>query len=309
MGGGGYSSSARSTRAVEYGFYTKSRDEVFSSREIPQEMNPNGVVLRESRDSEEHPYSFPIIIALDMTGSMGHVPHYLVKDGLPLIMDTLLQKGIDHPQVLFMGIGDYEFDQAPLQIGQFESSDQMLDHWLTTVWLEGKGGNNDYESYSLAWMFAGMYTEIDSLVKRGKKGVLITIGDEHNCPKVTENAMKRIMGPGQHKTLNSSELLELASEKYECFHIHVRATTSGRRQTVMDSWRQLMKDNLLIAETQEDISKLVVKAVLTSNNQSNHQQINQEVMNNKGGEEVSNETSDSMDIPEPTINIFGKKTE
>ena len=48
------------------------------------------------------------ILALDVTGSMGSIPHYLVKDGLPNIMDGLIKKGIADPQVLFMGIGDHE---------------------------------------------------------------------------------------------------------------------------------------------------------------------------------------------------------
>lgn len=38
--------------------------------------------IRECRDSEEHPESLPIIIALDVTGSMGMVPHSLITGGL-----------------------------------------------------------------------------------------------------------------------------------------------------------------------------------------------------------------------------------
>lgn len=41
------------------------------------------VGVRECRDSEEHPETTPIIIALDVTGSMGRIPHDLVKNQLP----------------------------------------------------------------------------------------------------------------------------------------------------------------------------------------------------------------------------------
>ena len=85
---------------------------------------------------------------------MGHVPHALVQDGLPHIMETILKKGVEDPQVLFLAIGDHTCDEAPLQVGQFESSDELLDRWLTDVYLEGHGGGNDGESYMLAWYFA-----------------------------------------------------------------------------------------------------------------------------------------------------------
>jgi hypothetical protein len=70
------------------------------------------VAIRESRDSTDHPNALPIILALDVTGSMGSIPHYLVKEGLPHLMDGIIQKGFPDPQVLFLGIGDHECDDV-----------------------------------------------------------------------------------------------------------------------------------------------------------------------------------------------------
>ena len=122
MGCGTYSSAAREIRAVENGYHSKSTRDIFTERSLNSEMSPYGLDVRESRDSAEHPDSFPIIIALDVTGSMGSIPTYLVKKGLPDIMDKIIKSGIKGPQVLFLGIGDHEYDDAPLQVGQFESS-------------------------------------------------------------------------------------------------------------------------------------------------------------------------------------------
>ena len=168
MGGGTYSSTTRHERAVTSGYYSKPKEEIFKQREINNAMNPYGISIRESRDSVEHPNSLAIILALDVTGSMGSIPHHLVKDGLPDIMQGIIDKGLKDPQLLFLAIGDHECgDKAPLQVGQFESSDELLDKWLTDVFLEGGGGSNEGESYLLAWYFASLHTSIDCLEKRG----------------------------------------------------------------------------------------------------------------------------------------------
>ena len=44
--------------------------QIYSSQKLADELNPKNVI-RECRDSEEHPNTFPIILALDVTGSMG----------------------------------------------------------------------------------------------------------------------------------------------------------------------------------------------------------------------------------------------
>lgn len=261
MGGGTYSSVSRthSIRAAMYA--TSSPTAIFMERSINNAMNPCGVQIRESRDSSEHPESLAIIIALDVTGSMGSVPLYLVKEGLPAIMDAIINSGIKDPQVLFLGIGDHECDHAPLQVGQFESSDELLDKWLTTIFLEGGGGSNYGESYMLAWYFAAYHTDIDCLNKRGQKGFLFTIGDEPVLKSIPKVVIKSIMGDGQYEDFDSSKLLEKAMEKYNCFHIHIRETGSGSRQSVMDHWKQIIQDNLIIANRRQDVASIISEVV------------------------------------------------
>lgn len=264
MGGGVYNSVTRDIRATTVGYYTKSATEIFSERTINNAMDPNGVDIRESRDSEEHPNSFAVILGLDETGSMGSIPHYLVKHGLPTIMDKIIKGGEKDIQVLFLGIGDHECgDTAPLQVGQFESSDELLDHWLTKLYIEGGGGANYGESYLLAWYFAAKHTSIDCFEKRGRKGILFTIGDEPCLPSINKSDLKRIMGRGEYPNISSSlELLDAAREKYEVFHIHVRQGSNGMRQDVVDGWKQLLGDHLLIAERKEEIADIISSKVL-----------------------------------------------
>jgi len=264
MGGGAYSSVSHLHTIRAKGYDTKTMHEIFTARNINSSMNPYGVKIREARDSAEHPSSLAIILALDETGSMGSVPHFLVKEGLMDIMESIIKAGIADPQILFLGIGDHECDNAPLQVGQFESSDNLLDKWLTDVYLEGKGGGNDGESYLLAWYFAAFHTAIDCFEKRKQKGFLFTIGDEPVLPAVPASFLKRIMGEGQYENYSAAALLAKAREKYNVFHIHIKETASGSRQEVIDGWKQLLKGHLIAVEQRSRVAKVISDIVSNS---------------------------------------------
>src|SRR3972149_10705788 len=171
MGGGSYNLSSRSVRSKSFGYMDKSRDEIFTQskeKKIHESMNPKGVSLRECCDSEAHPDATAIQLYMDVTGSMGHIPHELIKEGLPTLMGALIQNGVPDASLMFGAIGDHECDRFPLQIGQFESGDAELDMWLTRSYLEGGGGGNTGESYLLAWYFAANHIKTDAFDKRGK---------------------------------------------------------------------------------------------------------------------------------------------
>lgn len=160
MGSGSYSYHAYANLAAERDLSTKSRAEIFENStilasntasslrsgarqfntEVKAEMLSVGV--RECRDSEEHPRSMPIIIALDVTGSMLDIPHKMITEQLPYIMGKIQQMGIPDPQLLFMAVGDHECDRYPIQIGQFESDTTKIVDMLQSFVLEGGGGGN-----------------------------------------------------------------------------------------------------------------------------------------------------------------------
>ena len=263
MGGGTYSTVDRKLRSKDFGYDTKSVNEIFVERNINSAMSPYGVKIREARDSAEHPNSVPIILALDVTGSMGSVPHYLVKEGLPHIMDSIIQKGISDPQLLFLAVGDHECDSSPLQIGQFESSDALLDMWLTKVYLEGGGGGNAGESYLLAWYAAAYHTALDSWEKRKQKGFLFTIGDEPTLKNLPSNVLKKLLGDGQYQDFTSAAtLLDKARETYDVYHLHVIQTSAGSSLSTQSEWKQLMGDNLILVNDVKSISKIISDIVV-----------------------------------------------
>jgi hypothetical protein len=261
MGGGSYSSVSRSVRSNERGFATNTVQQNFKSREIQRSMDPINLGIRESRDSEEHPASLAIILALDVTGSMLDVPQKMVRDGLPHIMTNIMQAGIPDPQVLFLGIGDHECDTSPIQVSQFESSDELLDKWLTDLWMERGGGGNDGESYMLAHYIAANHTQIDCWEKRKQKGFLFTIGDEKCLPSISHFSIEKNMGKGQYSDFSTEELIAQAQERYHVYHIHTMETGAGKRRGVIEHWKDLLGQNVLVVESHTEIPQLIAEIV------------------------------------------------
>lgn len=264
MGNSSYDSNLRATRAKTLNYTSAPRDTIFTQqvkRMAHEQMLPRNVLFRESRDSAAHPNSIPVMLFLDVTGSMGHIPHEMIKNGLPNLMGALAQSGTQDVSLMFGAIGDHESDRFPLQIGQFESGDAELDMWLTRTYLEGNGGSNGGESYSLAWYFGANHVRTDAWEKRGKKGFLFTVGDEPCLPNLPVSAVRAIMGDvavGQGN-LTMEELLSEAEKTNHVYHIHV---THGRR-TPPPQLQQLLGDHFIEITDPADLSKTISDIILS----------------------------------------------
>lgn len=240
---------------------SKSVDDIFTSTSLSTDMNPHGVLFRESRDSVEHPESVPVIVFLDVTGSMGRIPEILVREKLGALMDTIIKHGVPDPQILFGAIGDHHCDRSPLQIGQFESATKELDQWLTKIYLEGGGGGQHMESYLLGWLFAARHTSIDAFEKRGKKGFLFTIGDEWTWDSLDSDTLKSLMGYKQAETITAEALLREAQRMYEVFHIHINEASYQNDPVVLNPWKSLLKERLIILEDHTAIAETIATTV------------------------------------------------
>ena len=261
---------------------SKSRDQVFTSRNLPQALDPSKATLRESRDSEANPTSTPIILGLDVTGSMGFIAETIAKTQLPEIMNLIYAElPVTDPHLMFMGIGDVHSDQAPLQVSQFEAEAVPLIEQLRSLWLESNGGGNNSESYHLPWYFALTRTAIDSFDKRGKKGFIFTIGDELVPPALTQAQLKRVFGSeGQFLELSTSELLTKVQEKYNVFHIIAEGGSYARSNLtrVVGSWAELLGPNVIRMQDHHDLPGIINATLKIANGQNIRQVLTESQM-------------------------------
>ena len=188
----------------------------YTQSHIHKDLVPYKVV-RECVDYEEHPNTIPVILALDVTGSMGSAC-VRTAQALNKIMTTLYEK-YDDIEILVMGIGDLECDRAPVQVSQFEVDVKIAEH-LDKIYMEHGGGGNSYESYTAAWYFGLKHTALDCW-KRGKKGIIITMGDEPLNPILYKNQLEKVFGDTLQSNIETETLYKDAVEKFDIYHIAV----------------------------------------------------------------------------------------
>jgi len=274
MGNSRWDSRAYDSYAQSTNYRTASRAEVFSHR-VDEKLDPRnvkvgkgerkGLQLRESIISEENPDPTPIILGLDVTGSMGQVAHQIAVDELPKLMTAIHEKAVvTDPHVMFMGIDDvYAQGHGALQVSYFEPDLRIVEQ-LRKMWLVGNGGGNGSESYDLAWYFAGRYTYLESFEKKGKPGFLFTFGDEPApFQKMSVSDLTTIFGPGDYEAVTPEASLKLAQQKYQVFHIVVeRGHSSG---SVRNSWTRMLGNNAIFLRDTRYLTEVVLATMAIAN--------------------------------------------
>ncbi|MBI1889866.1 MAG: VWA domain-containing protein [Burkholderiales bacterium] len=256
MGYGNYSHAAHAALVADRA--SAPHHEVFKQRGCHPLMDPRGVKMREARDNADHPHSLAIAFALDVTGSMGDIPRLLATRELPTFMKLIMGCGIPDPQLLFMAIGDATSDNAPLQIGQFESTAELMDQWLTWSYLEGGGGGSGSESYELAFYMLAQHTDIDCWVKRKKRGYLFMTGDELPYPAVSRHQIEALVGEKLDEDIPIEEVIAAAAETYHLFFL---IPDLQRRRNCESRWRDLLGDNVICMEAPEDACAVAASIV------------------------------------------------
>ena len=237
---------------------TMSNQEMFKAKRVDKALNPYDV-MRECRDSEEHPNTIPVILALDVTGSLGQAAVEIAKK-LNVIM-TKLYDQVKDVEFMIMGIGDLYCDDGPIQISQFESDIRIAEQ-LDKLWFEFGGGGNMSESYTAAWYMGSRHCDLDCW-KRGKKGIIITMGDERLNPYLPEQSLMLQTGDDLEADVETKNLYEEASEKFDIYHIQVDHGRSWDKDGIIKSFG-ILGDNFKRANM-DSIADVIVDIIMNRN--------------------------------------------
>ena len=235
-----------------------SNQEMFKAKSVDKALNPYNVT-RECRDSEEHPNTIPVILALDVTGSLGQAAVEIAKK-LNVIM-TKLYDQVEDVEFMIMGIGDLYCDDGPIQISQFESDIRIAEQ-LDKLWFEFGGGGNLSESYTAAWYMGSRHCDLDCW-KRGKKGIIITMGDERLNPCLEEQPLMLQTGDDLEADVETKNLYAEASEKFDIYHIQVDHRRSWDIDGIIKSF-EILGDNFKRANM-DNIADVIVEIIASHN--------------------------------------------
>ena len=290
-------------------------EQVFTSSRMHEPFNPATMKLpREACDSAESPHSRGIILAEDVTGSMGRFLLSLIQTAFPRLIKSIYDNVSYNPHIMFMGIGDVEVgDEAPLQVTQFETDLRILEQ-LEKIYLEEGGGSNRWESYILPWYFAGNHIEMDCYNKRGEKGFLFTFGDEEPTPRLTANDIRTVFGKREQidRSVTALDCLEMASKKFYCYHIILHGNAYHfDGDTIVKKWEKLMgshvcdlSDHTYLPELISTILKMYEgfsksKALSCIENSYARKIVKKALINHEENVDVSN-----IPAAEPDIEVF-----
>lgn len=253
MGSGTWTTCAYNAIVRDWGFASAdamsiaSTQDVYRAKMLDPMLNPHGV-MRECFDSDEHPETIPVILGLDVTGSMGPAAT-MCAGKLDEIMTSLYSE-VKDVEFMMMGIGDLAYDHAPIQATQFESDIRILDQ-TAKIYMEGGGGGNGFESYTAAWYFGLNHTNLDCW-KRGKKGIIITLGDEPLNPYLPGYALGNTLGAST-EDVDTKVLYEAASKKFDIYHIAITNNSCYclYEDQIKSSFGKVLGERLYITKSDE----------------------------------------------------------
>lgn len=237
--------------------------QIYTSRTMKKNLSPRNIV-REARDSDTNPISTPIIVGLDVTGSMSDVLESMAREGLvKLATEIYDRKPVQGPQVMCAGIGDAFCDDAPLQVTQFECDITLLDQ-LRDIYLEGGGGGNDSEGYILLWYFLAKHAHTDAWDKRRQKGYVFTVGDDGPTPKIIVAQAEKIFGDHIESDLSFDQVYKMVSEKYHVFHITVEHQGGGNDfKHYHSKWQEQLGERAIYLTDYRNMGELITSVVQT----------------------------------------------
>jgi len=115
----------------------------------------------------------PLVIACDVTGSMGEWPATIFSK-LPYLEYEGQEYLGDNMQISFAAIGDSHGDKYPLQVRPFVRGKGLKDE-LEKLIHEGGGGGSSEESYDICALYYARNVKTPQAIR---KPILIFIGDE-----------------------------------------------------------------------------------------------------------------------------------
>lgn len=237
----------------------------FTAKSTPKHMDPKMITVRESVKSDLNPHPTPIIVGLDVTGSMARVVE-ACRRGLGTLFEEIIKRDpVSDPHVLAMAIGDMDCDQYPVQATQFEADPVTIGRQIEELCVEGRGGGNDHESYLGPLYFALMRTKCDAF-KEGRKGFIFTVGDELPQTVLTAAQIEKWFGDQPKQDYSAEQLLAAVERNWHVFHVVIEEGSgpqhlSGGIARTKKDWTELLGQRVIMLSDHTKMAEVIISTI------------------------------------------------
>ncbi len=235
----------------------------FKSSSTKADFDPKMIKVRESVKSDLNPAPTPVIIGLDVSGSMGRVVDAMHK-GLGTVFEEIIKRGpVSDPHVLAMAIGDMDYDRSPVQATQFEADPVVVGKQVEELHLERGGGGNNHESYLGPLYFALMRTKCDAFTE-GRKGYIFTMGDEGPQTVLTKEQIERWFGDQPKQDFAAEELIAAVERNWHVFHIIVKEGSFQQYPEAAranEAWRKLLGQRVIELSDHTKAAEVIISTI------------------------------------------------
>ena len=192
---------------------------------------------------------FPIIVAVDVTGSMREFPGIIFEKLCILYNEALfflpdeLKKSFE---ICFGAIGDAYSDSAPLQITDFAEGAE-LDENINSIYCEGGGGGQSRETYELAAYYFLNHCDIPNALKLPKP-MLIFVGDEGFYSKINRQHIKDLIGDDKKTDLIAKNVFKKLTEKFNVYILRLSYGEPGNDvdKRIHKAWESVLGEKKVI---------------------------------------------------------------
>lgn len=189
----------------------------------------------------------PLVIACDVTGSMGEWPATIFSK-LPYLEHEGQEYLGEDMEISFAAVGDAYSDNYPLQIQDFAKKADLKSALEKLIHEKGGGGSSE-ESYDLA---ASYYAHNCEMPKAIRKPIFIFIGDEGVYQTLNEDHTNRWARVTSSEKINPTALFESLKKKFNVYVIRKPYNCSGNNPSpaetrIKDQWCKLLGDDHVVS--------------------------------------------------------------
>ncbi len=183
---------------------------------------------------------FPVVVAVDVTGSMKTLPQLIFEKLCLLYNEALyflpeeLKKSFE---ISFTAIGDAYTDGYPLQVTDFGKGYE-LDKNIKILYPEGGGGGQARETYELTAYFYAKHCVMPNTLE-SPRPLFIFIGDEGFYSKVNRSHIMNFIGDKPKTDLISEDIFDQLKSRFDVYILRVEYSGDAEKE-IHERWQDAL---------------------------------------------------------------------